>query len=218
MNERIDQLAGELRDQLRRHHVVILWQEVEGTVCEARRAARALSAELVEAVGPAGLFLSRTATRGLAGVAACSRCSVGLDAERGHPAATDADVRTRALHPGERRPPAPSDPESFFGLWARKEAVLKALGVGLRLDPRRVEVGWPDQSWRPVVSPAGERLEVRSITAPGATPAAIALGPVGAVGGSGPGPQIPPVLYQRAVPHPGTPCPSGKGTSGGSSL
>ncbi len=179
MNAWFQQTGSELREALLQQQAVILWQEVEGTVWDARQAARALSAALLEAVGIEGLFVSRTGTAGLAGVAACAWCPIGLDAEHGSPHAMDAAVRARALHPDETATEhlmaGQDDPEPFFGLWARKEAVLKALGTGLGLDPRLVAVGWPAASWQRVTSPTGEHLEVRSISAPNTTPAALAV-------------------------------------------
>ncbi len=114
---------------------------------------------------------------GLAGVAACAWCPIGLDAEHGSPHAMDTAVRARALHPDEIAAEhlMAGQAEPFFGLWARKEAALKALGTGLGLDPRLVAVGWPAASWQRVTSPAGEHLEVRSVSAPNTTPAAVAV-------------------------------------------
>ncbi|VAX42579.1 hypothetical protein MNBD_PLANCTO03-1184 [hydrothermal vent metagenome] len=179
MNAWFQHAGSELCEALLQQQAVILWQEVEGTVWDARQAARALSAALLEAVGIEGLFVSRTGTAGLAGVAACAWCPIGLDAEHGSPNAMDAAVRARALHPDEAATEhlmaGQDDPEPFFGLWARKEAVLKALGTGLGLDPRLVAVGWPAASWQRVTSPAGDHLEVRSISAPNTTPAALAV-------------------------------------------
>ena len=177
MNAWFQHASRQLREALLNQQAVILWQEVEGTVWDARQAARALSAALLEAVGFEGLFVSRTGTGGLAGVAACAWCPIGLDAEHGSPHAMDTAVRARALHPDEIAAEhlMAGQAEPFFGLWARKEAALKALGTGLGLDPRLVAVGWPAASWQRVTSPAGEHLEVRSVSAPNTTPAAVAV-------------------------------------------
>ncbi|MFC9287299.1 4'-phosphopantetheinyl transferase family protein [Streptomyces sp. NPDC057052] len=82
------------------------------------------------------------------GVAVCRGAAVGLDVEDdGIDLDVDAAART-ALGEGERRalyarPPA-ARRAAFLRTWTRKEAVLKALGAGLRVPLRELELSAPD--------------------------------------------------------------------------
>jgi 4'-phosphopantetheinyl transferase len=99
--------------------------------------------------GPADLSFSVTARaeRWMLAVAR-NEMSVGVDLERVDGAAA-ADLHGAALSPAERDETPSSDAPSVTRLWCRKEAVLKARGVGLAgtppdaLDARRSVVdGW----------------------------------------------------------------------------
>jgi 4'-phosphopantetheinyl transferase len=52
----------------------------------------------------------------------------------------------------------------FLSLWTGKEAVLKALGVGLQTDPRTVAVFPPDQHRCGHAEHAGQRWQLQAIT------------------------------------------------------
>ncbi len=87
--------------------------------------------------------LARAGDRGVIAVAAAP---VGVDLE---PYEAPADMERLALEvmtPAERTALAQANPAARAGrlhaLWTNKEAVLKALGLGFRIDPRGVEVGW----------------------------------------------------------------------------
>lgn len=77
--------------------------------------------------------LSRTAT--LVALAVTRSGPVGVDVERRGATSFDGFAEV-ALHPDERT----TGPASVDGLtaWVRKEAALKALGVGLRTDPTSI--------------------------------------------------------------------------------
>lgn len=92
------------------------------------------------------------------GLAVCRGAEVGLDVEDGVGADVEkvaprvlTDMELAALH---ARPPA-ERPAAFLRYWTRKESVLKAIGVGLRVPLRRLEVSdpklppavlsWPEQ-------------------------------------------------------------------------
>ncbi|MDX3802315.1 4'-phosphopantetheinyl transferase family protein [Streptomyces sp. AK04-3B] len=96
---------------------------------------------------PAPYDFSVTHSGALVGVAVSSDGIVGLDVEDGEvPLDVDGAARTalsgtefaalHALPPAERR-------LAFLRVWTRKEAVLKALGVGLRMPLRALEVSPP---------------------------------------------------------------------------
>lgn len=77
-------------------------------------------------------------------VALGHNCSVGIDVEcrqRGgnFTKLVPLTLTVRERHEVERLQP-PARRLAFLDLWTAKEAVLKALGVGLNLSPRRVEV------------------------------------------------------------------------------
>lgn len=116
---------------------------------------------------------------GLIAAAADPSGHVGIDVEPAIAAAFDGFAGV-ALHPDE---PVPADAEQATRLWARKEAVLKALGTGLRTDPRRLlltasdrppaVLAWPDPRSVDIV-------DLRDLTAPPGYVAALAV-----IGGSG---------------------------------
>ena len=87
-----------------------------------------------------GLQLSLARTDGLVAVAVSATGWVGVDVERD--SATDFDgFAGVALHPAERD--GTTRDRAF--VWTRKEAVLKALGRGIRDDLTRLDVGSPDE-------------------------------------------------------------------------
>lgn len=88
--------------------------------------------------------LSLTRSPGLVAVALSDDAPVGIDVERVR-AGTD-DLARVVLAPGE--PPA-AGPHRLLLTWARTEAVLKAAGTGLAVDPRALRVS--DAHGRPAV-------------------------------------------------------------------
>ncbi|MFD9432849.1 4'-phosphopantetheinyl transferase family protein [Streptomyces sp. NPDC060002] len=92
---------------------------------------------------------SITHSGALVGVAVRRGGEVGLDVEESH-GDMDVDSAARvALSAPElaalyARPAAERQP-AFLRTWTRKEAVLKALGVGLGVPPRELEVSAPDK-------------------------------------------------------------------------
>lgn len=93
------------------------------------------------------LHFSASHSDGLAVIAISHRRPVGIDVERISP----IDYRLLAEHffsPAEAS--RIYDLESFYGLWTRKEAVLKALGTGLSCGLDCCETGWLVEFWTPV--------------------------------------------------------------------
>lgn len=88
--------------------------------------------------------VSLAAAGPLVAVAVTDAGPVGVDVERvlraGSPGFLDV-----ALHPDED---LPDGPEAAARLWVRKEAVLKAAGVGLLVDPADVLLSAPEEPAR----------------------------------------------------------------------
>jgi 4'-phosphopantetheinyl transferase len=86
-------------------------------------------------------------THGLALYAFTRRGEVGIDVERVRPCPTHLDMATRFFTPREagaiRTVPPGRSEEAFFHVWTRKEAFLKALGLGLSHGLERFEVSVP---------------------------------------------------------------------------
>lgn len=132
----------ELRAALERGDIAVLLTECAPDIEAARAASRALCALAVAACDDASLHTSRSATPGLAAVALCRDAAVGIDVECIRPELIDADLLQLALHPAENTALPQGDAQGFFELWTRKEAVLKALGLGVgSLDLTAVHVG-----------------------------------------------------------------------------
>ena len=85
---------------------------------------------------------------------------IGVDVERIRERELRAGLMERVMSPAERaaaeRCAPPEALHLFYRLWARKEAVLKAAGVGLRMRPARVDVLDTDS---PVAVPSGDAGE-----------------------------------------------------------
>jgi 4'-phosphopantetheinyl transferase len=110
-------------------------------------------------------------------IAVCRHAALGVDIEmvdRSRPIAdlardvfTDAEIGELEAAPGDAA-------IAFHACWSRKEAFLKALGLGLTLAPREVHVGTrPDR--RHVPSSASARIEVATLFADETAAAAIAV-------------------------------------------
>jgi 4'-phosphopantetheinyl transferase len=77
-------------------------------------------------------------------VAVTSRREVGVDVEVLRTDTEGWSLRSHVLTPGERARleavPVSGRSEAFLSMWTRKEALLKAIGVGLALDPQLIEL------------------------------------------------------------------------------
>jgi phosphopantetheinyl transferase len=106
------------------------------------------------AIGRDDLRLSVSRCDGTLLVAVARRCRVGVDVEPIRERGLTSLPR-HALTAGElaelERSPEPA--AAFLAYWTRKEALLKAAGTGLAVDPRLVELAPPGGSPRPVAVP-----------------------------------------------------------------
>ena len=83
-----------------------------------------------------GLHLSLSRTTGIVAAAACRNHPVGVDVERVGSTRFEAFAEV-ALHPAESDGP----PQHRARMWTRKEALLKAVGLGIAWGPERLDVG-----------------------------------------------------------------------------
>lgn len=93
-------------------------------------------------VGAEGVALSLSHSGDRVGVAVTGGVPVGLDVETVTRRATD-DLINYALNDTERAAIATLDPDAFFTYWARKEALMKATGHGLKIPLRSITVSAP---------------------------------------------------------------------------
>jgi 4'-phosphopantetheinyl transferase len=97
----------------------------------------------------------------LALVAVTRGCEVGVDAEQLRPIVHWQDIATRYFHPSESGAIDAVEPsarnEAFLRCWTRKEAILKALGVGLghSLASFVVPIDEPAGQWVELPKPVG---------------------------------------------------------------
>lgn len=123
---------------------------------------------------PAHVSLARAGSMSVAAVTDAG--PVGIDVEATGAAGFEgyADV---ALHPDEHA--GNDDPTRA---WVRKEALLKAYGLGLAIDPREIRIdGTGLEAWESA-HPAPAEMRVRDIDVPGHTAALVVLAADDAVG------------------------------------
>lgn len=119
---------------------------------------------------PAEVSLARAGE--LSVVAVTDAGPVGVDVEIDG-AATCSSIEGAALHPAERH----SAPDDATCVWVRKEAILKAYGLGLAVDPRDVRldadglVAWDSDS----DLPAPRAVWLRDLVVPGHVAAVVVL-------------------------------------------
>lgn len=124
--------------------------------------------------------LSHSADMALVAVTAGFEVGVDVEAIRNDlpDEALAAAVLTPAEHAALNACPPASQSQAFAHCWTRKEAVLKALGIGFACEPCGLNVGIGPQHASLHVAPHGASVEVASVEAPSGFAAAVA-----AVGG-----------------------------------
>lgn len=176
---RLHDLGPRVGAALARGHVIVLWVRTEPSVLAARDASRRASAwiESIATVGRGGL--SRSATSGMAAVAAHGCACVGVDIEATSTLGALGDSPLEWLHPDEQALPegqeAWSAAEAAAALWVRKEAALKAFGVGLAVAPSAIAVGAYNETWQTVTHRTLGTAAIQSLPAPAGYAVAVAL-------------------------------------------
>ncbi|MFO0846089.1 MAG: 4'-phosphopantetheinyl transferase superfamily protein [Gemmataceae bacterium] len=94
-----------------------------------------------------GLYFNVTHSHQMGLIAVTRHGEVGVDIEHVRPISTFLDMAERYFTPGEvaalRRLPPGAREQAFFHTWTRKEAFLKATGLGLSHGLERFEVSVP---------------------------------------------------------------------------
>jgi 4'-phosphopantetheinyl transferase len=113
-----------------------------------------------------GLHFNVTHSHGLALFAVTNRCPVGVDVEQLRPMSNYLGLAERYFSPREvdilQRLPEEHRFEAFFHTWTRKEAFLKARGVGLSYGLERVEVTLGPLESARLIRLDGEERQARS--------------------------------------------------------
>lgn len=131
-------------------------------------------------IPPRGVRASLSHASGVAAVAVGHDAAVGVDVER-RDRVVDLDGLARDVLDGHelqawRREPAGRRKDAFLRLWTRKEAVLKALGVGLAGDLRAVVTGRHGRIRSlPPACGAPASWTLRDLSVPGGDAAAVAI-------------------------------------------
>lgn len=125
------------------------------------------------------LCFNMSHSKDIALVAVTSDCEVGVDIEAIRDDLPGPDLAVGVLSPSELDASAqcaPQDlPAHFVGCWARKEACLKAIGVGLGLEPRALCVGLHAQRMTLQLSTTHASVDLAPLPCPPGYAAALAV-------------------------------------------
>lgn len=91
---------------------------------------------------------------------------VGVDIEPADRAGAMPEIRRSLLHPDDREASGSADPPALLALWTRKEAMLKAAGIGLEQDMNGFAA--PDGVSIALPAHPGRFIRTRSLRIPGA--------------------------------------------------
>lgn len=169
-------LGMRVTNDLARGHVIVLCARCEPSIASAREVSRRTSAWIGGLAALARVGLSRSATRGMAAVAAHADRRVGVDVEALSTLSPFCDELPQWLHPDEHALLEGQELSSTAAaLWVRKEAVLKAFGVGLAVAPSAIRVGPHNESWQAVKHSVLGTAVVQSLPSPVGYSIAVAL-------------------------------------------
>ncbi|MFD3531000.1 4'-phosphopantetheinyl transferase family protein [Streptomyces sp. NPDC058664] len=127
-----------------------------------------------------GLQVSVSHSGSRVGVAVTRAGAVGIDVEEISASVSPAELLPHVLGPLEPRTPAHATASGFHRMWTRKEAVLKATGLGLRVPLSEIGVSAPEEDPRvlflggPAARPA-EDFVLADLEAGGGCAAAVAV-------------------------------------------
>jgi 4'-phosphopantetheinyl transferase len=158
-----------LRAEAARFHRVAVSQIVLTHACPrcgSGAHGRPLIAATEQVRRPAHVSLARAGDLSLVAVTDAGRVGVDVEAEG---AAELAGVERVVLHPGERA-------ADVTRTWVRKEAVLKAYGLGLAVDPSHVLLDDDGIASWDSPHPAPDPVRIRDVAVPGHVAAVALLG------------------------------------------
>lgn len=135
--------------------------------------------QALRGAGQAPLCFNLSHSKDLALIAVTAGIEVGVDIEAVRGDLPGPDLAAGVLSATEldelAQCAAPDHADTFVGCWTRKEACLKALGIGLRLEPRALHVGLHTQCQTVQVDGAAAPIDITPLPAPSGYCAALAV-------------------------------------------
>lgn len=157
--------------------LVILFCGGGDTIEGARSASRRASTWLHSVAAIPNGRLCRSATAGMGVVATHRECAIGIDVEHANLERVYDNIVGTLLHPEEFDDlfSTPIAHDALAHVWVRKEATLKAFGVGLAVSPTSIATGAFNETWRTVTHGILGTAMVRSLEAPDGFAVGVAL-------------------------------------------
>jgi phosphopantetheinyl transferase (holo-ACP synthase) len=170
-------MAREIEVALDAGDVIVLLCRTSDTIASARLASRRASTWLHGVTALRNGRLCRSATAGMGVVAAHRTCAIGIDVERANTERVYEGIAGTLLHPIEFDDlfAAPLARDTLAHVWVRKEATLKAFGVGLAVAPTSIATGAYCADWRTVTHGILGTAMVKSLPAPDGFAISVAL-------------------------------------------
>ena len=173
----MESLAAQVSSALEDGDLIVLRCGGGVDINDARVASRRASAWLLSVSALPNLRVSRSATAGLGVVAVHRECALGVDVERANTERVFDGIAHTLLHPDEFDAlfSEPLAHDALAHVWVRKEATLKAFGVGLAVSPTAIITGPYSEQWRTVTHAILGTALVQSIKAPDGFAVGVAL-------------------------------------------